>query len=199
VPVLAVRVSFVGEHGWELYADTGFGAALWQTLWRAGSDDGGDGLVACGYRAIESLRLEKGYRVWSTDLTPETTPDEAGLAFCVKLDHPARPDGFHGADAVRAGRRSRADGLGEPRTLACLILQPPPPGEPPLVALGGEPVRRAGTDRVLGRVTSAGYGYSVGASIAYAYLPVDSAAAGEEMEVDLFGRWLPAVVAAVPL
>ena len=76
VPVRALRVTFTGEHGWELYASTEYGAALWSALVAAGEPLG---LRPCGYRALESLRLEMGYRVWSTDLTPETNPYEAGL------------------------------------------------------------------------------------------------------------------------
>ncbi len=101
VPLRAVRVTFVGELGWELYAPTEYGAGLWSTLLDAGAEYG---LVAGGYRAIESLRLEKGYRVWSTDITPETTPDEAGLGFCVELD---KPGGFEGRDAVLAASAGR--------------------------------------------------------------------------------------------
>jgi len=180
VPVLAARVTYTGELGWELYAPSGYGQALWRTLWAAGRDLG---LVAGGYRAIDSLRLEKGYRAWSTDLTPETTPDEAGLGFCVKLD---KPGGFLGADALR-----RARDAGPVRRLRCLTL-----ADPRAVALGGEPVRHDGT--VAGRVTSAGYGYTVGASIAYAYLPAELGT-GAAVAVDLFGRWVDAVVAPDPL
>jgi glycine cleavage system aminomethyltransferase T/glycine/D-amino acid oxidase-like deaminating enzyme len=177
VPVRALRVTYTGEMGWELYAPAEYGAALWQTLWAAGAPYG---LMAGGYRAIESLRLEKGYRVWSTDVTPETTPYEAGLGFCVKLD---KTGGFVGRDALtpHVGRR-----------LACLVLD-----DPRQVVLGSEPVRVG--SRVVGRVTSGGYGYTVGASIAYAYLPVDHAVAGTRVEVDLFGTWLPAVVCIEPL
>ena len=100
VPVRAQRVTFVGELGWELYASTEYGATLWDTLWAAGRPAG---LVAGGYRAIESLRLEKGYRVWGSDLTGETTPYEAGLGFCVKLDKP-----FSGRDALVAAKATRA-------------------------------------------------------------------------------------------
>ena len=96
VPVRALRVTFTGELGWELYAPAEYGLGLWTTLWEAGREHG---LVAGGYRAIESLRLEKGYRVWSTDITPETTPYEAGLGFCVKLD---KPGGFEGREALVA-------------------------------------------------------------------------------------------------
>ena len=82
VPVRALRVTFVGELGWELYCPTEYGAGLWSTLWRAGSEHG---LLAGGYRAIDSLRLEKGYRVWAADITPDDTPHEAGLGFWARM------------------------------------------------------------------------------------------------------------------
>ncbi len=112
VPVRAMRVTFVGELGWELYASSEYGAALWRSVWAAGEDVG---LVAGGYRAIDSMRLEKGYRVWGSDITPETNPYEAGLGFCVKLD---KPGGFEGRDVLAAAkergvtRRMRAITLG---------------------------------------------------------------------------------------
>ena len=150
VPVRALRVTFTGELGWELYAPAEYGRALWTALWAAGQEHG---IVAGGYRAIESLRLEKGYRVWSTDITPETDPYEAGLGFCVKLD---KPGGFEGRDALAARKEQ-----GLSRRLCCLTL-----ADPRVVVLGSEPVR-VGAE-VVGRVTSGGYGYTVGASIAYA-------------------------------
>jgi 4-methylaminobutanoate oxidase (formaldehyde-forming) len=169
VPVWALRASFTGEHGWELYASTEYGAALWTRLVDVGSSYG---LRLCGYRALDSLRLERGYRVWSTDITPETNPYEAGLGFCVKLD---KPGGFVGDEAVR---RVRSNGVS--RKLCCLALD-----DARSVVLGAEPVRAAG--EVVGRVTSGGYGYSVATSIGYAYLPVDLAVAGTTLIVDLFG------------
>jgi 4-methylaminobutanoate oxidase (formaldehyde-forming) len=182
IPVRLVRVTFVGELGWEVYAPVEYGAALWRTLWDAGR---AVGLVAAGYRAIDALRLEKGYRVWAGDVTPETTPDEAGLSFCVRLD---KPGGFVGADALRA---SRAAG-GPSRSLACVTLD-----DPRAVAVGSEPVRivdgpHAG--EVAGRVTSAGFGWTVGASILLSYLPLAATTAGTRVEVDLFGRWVAGVV-----
>ena len=75
VPVMALRVTYVGELGWELYCPGEYGATLWDPLWDAGS---AHGLVAGGYRAIDALRVEKGYRVWSSDITPDDTPYEAG-------------------------------------------------------------------------------------------------------------------------
>ena len=181
VPVRALRVTFTGELGWELYAPAEYGRALWEVLWEAGADHG---LVAGGYRAIESLRLEKGYRVWSTDITPETDPYEAGLGFCVKLD---KEGGFEGRDALRSAKER-----GVSKRLRCLILD-----DPRGVALGSEPVRI--DDEVVGRVTSGGYGYTVGASIAYAYLPVAVSGPGTRVSVNLFGEWVPGVVAEQPL
>jgi len=181
VPVRALRVTFVGELGWELYAPAEYGLRLWTCLMDAGRDQG---LVAAGYRAIESLRLEKAYRVWSTDITPETNPYEAGLGFCVKL---GKPGGFVGEEALR---QVQSDGVS--RRLACLVLD-----DEREAVLGGEPVLADG--EVLGRVTSGGIGWSVGASIAYAYQPVAAAAAGTRVEVDLFGVRCPATVTKVPL
>jgi 4-methylaminobutanoate oxidase (formaldehyde-forming) len=82
VPVLAQRVTFVGELGWELYAPTDYVLTLWDTLLEAGAPLG---VRPAGYRAIEAMRLEKSYRVWGSDITPETTPDEAGLGFAVRV------------------------------------------------------------------------------------------------------------------
>ena len=126
VPVLAQRVTFVGEAGWELYTPTDYLLTLWDLLLDAGRDAG---LRPGGYRAIDAMRLEKGYRVWGSDITPETTPDEAGLSFAVKVDHP-----FLGRDALLAGRAGVGDGPG--RRLRCLVLD-----DPRLVCLGTEPVR----------------------------------------------------------
>jgi 4-methylaminobutanoate oxidase (formaldehyde-forming) len=180
VPVLAARVTYVGELGWELYAPTEYGLELWDTLWEAGQPHG---MVAAGYRAIDSLRLEKGYRYWSADITPDDTPYEAGLGFAVRL---GKGD-FLGREALT---RQQAEGVR--RKLACLTLS-----DPTRVALGGEPVRVA--DRVVGRVTSGGFGYTVGFSIAYAYLPADLAIPGTPVEVEFFGEWVGGVVAAEPL
>jgi 4-methylaminobutanoate oxidase (formaldehyde-forming) len=180
VPVRAARVTYVGELGWELYAPSEYGLELWDTLWEAGQPHG---LIAAGYRAIDSLRLEKGYRYWSADITPDDTPYEAGLGFAVRL---AKGD-FVGRDALV---RQRAEGV--TRKLCCLLL-----ADPRAVALGSEPVRVDG--RVTGRVTSGGFGYTVGASIAYAYLPAESAGVGTAVEVEIFGDWVAGRVTAEPL
>ena len=177
VPCLALRVTYVGELGWELYCPSEFGLRLWDAIWTAGREHG---LVAGGYKAIDSLRLEKGYRVWGSDITADDTPGEAGLGFAVKLDKE-----FLGKEALLA--------RGEPeRRLACLTL-----ADPRAVALGSEPVRVGG--ELAGRVTSGGYGYTVGHSIAYAYLPAASVAPGTPVEVEIFGEWVAGEVTAEPL
>jgi 4-methylaminobutanoate oxidase (formaldehyde-forming) len=177
VPCFALRVTYVGELGWELYCPAELGLALWDTIWEAGR---GDGLVAGGYRAIDSLRLEKGYRVWGSDITADDTPYEAGLGFAVKLDKE-----FLGKEALVAA--------GEPeRQLACITL-----ADPRAVALGSEPVR-VGSELV-GRVTSGGYGYTVERSIAYGYLPAASCEPGTAVEVEIFGEWVPGEVVPEPL
>jgi glycine cleavage system aminomethyltransferase T/glycine/D-amino acid oxidase-like deaminating enzyme len=195
VPVRALRVTFVGELGWELYCPTEYGAGLWRALWQAGREHG---LLAGGYRAIDSLRLEKGYRVWAADITPDENPYEAGLGFCVK-----RQGGFLGAQALSIGADADADagagagagadaGAEQPsRRLRCLVLE-----DPRSVALGNEPVRVS--DEVVGRVTSGGYGYTIERSIAYAYVPA-AVQVGSAVEVDIFGRWIGGEVAREPL
>jgi 4-methylaminobutanoate oxidase (formaldehyde-forming) len=176
IAVRALNVTFTGEHGWELYVDPALGEALWKSLIEAGEPHG---LVPCGYRAIESLRLEMGYRVWSTDLTPETTPYEAGLGFCVKL---GKEGGFVGRDALAAAREA-----GLSRKLSLLVLD-----DPRAVVLGREPVRIDGA--VVGRVTSGGFGYSCEKSLAYAYLPIEQSKVGTKASINLFGRDIPATV-----
>ena len=183
-PVRALRVTFVGELGWELYCPTEYGAGLWRTLWQAGQ---AHGLVAGGYRAIDSLRLEKGYRVWAADITPEETPYEAGLSFCVRKE-----GGFIGAPALGLGTGEKPAADPEPhKRLRCLVLD-----DPRSVALGNEPVRVA--EEIVGRVTSGCYGYTVERSIAYAYLPVE-VEIGAAVEVDIFGEWIGGTVAQEPL
>ena len=180
VPVRMLRVTYVGELGWEIYCPTEFGLGLWRALWEAGQPHG---IVAGGYRAVDSLRLEKGYRVWGTDITPDETPYEGGVGFCVK---PEKDGGFTD-DGALIGARER----GPRARLRCLTL-----ADPHSIALGNEPVRVGG--EIAGRVTSGGYGYTVGRSIAYAYLPPE-AGPGTAVEVEIFGRWVEGEVAEEPL
>ena len=180
IPVLALRVTYVGELGWELYAPMEYGLKLWDTLWEAGQPLG---LVAAGYRAIESLRLEKGYRYWSADIHSEYNPYEAGLGFAVKL----QKGDFLGKSALE---RIKAEGV--KRKLCCLILD-----DSAAVAFSGEPLLDG--ERVLGHITSAGYGYTVRQSIAYGYLPVEYAVPGVRIETQLFGVKYGATVTKEPL
>jgi glycine cleavage system T protein len=180
VPVLALRVTYVGELGWELYASTEYGHALWATLWAAGQNYG---IVPAGYRAIDSLRLEKGYRYWSADIHGEYNPYEAGLGFAVRLDK----EEFIGRTALIQARER-----GPRRKLCCLILD-----DPTAVVLGGEPVLDGSA--VVGRVTSGGYGYTVEKSIAYGYLPVGLSAPGSRLQVQWFGERVGVEVVREPL
>jgi glycine cleavage system T protein len=178
-PCLAARVTYVGELGWELYPSAEFATSLWDALIEAGRPYG---LVPAGYRAIDSLRLEKGYRAWGSDVTPEDTPVEAGLGFAV-----ASGKEFLGRETIQ---RQRTEGAR--RRLRCLTL-----ADARSMCLGNEPVFSDGD--VVARVTSGGIGYALRTSIAFAYLPVDLAASGTELSVEVFGERVAAVVAEDPL
>ena len=183
VPVLAMRVSYVGELGWELYTGPELGLRLWDTLWEAGR---GLGVLAAGRGAFDSLRLEKGYRAFGADMTAEHDPYQAGLGFALRL----RTKGdFIGRAAVEALDPDRP-GI----RLTCLTT-----GAPENTVLGGEPVHRPGADTAAGYVTSAAYGYTVGTGIAYAWLPDELSAPGTPVEIGYFDRRVPAITAAEPL
>ncbi|MFE4547456.1 FAD-dependent oxidoreductase [Streptomyces sp. NPDC056785] len=178
VPVTAMRLSYVGELGWELYTTADLGLRLWDTLWEAGR---AHGVVAAGRSAFNSLRLEKGYRAWGTDMTDEHHPFEAGLGFAVRMDK----DGFVGQEALRDLAAT------EPvRRLTPLLLD-----DPASVVLGREPVLVAGAPA--GYVTSAAYGYSLGRCVAYAWLP--PLPSGTGVHIGYFGEQIPATVADEPL
>jgi 4-methylaminobutanoate oxidase (formaldehyde-forming) len=184
VPCLALRVTYVGELGWELYCPMEYGLKLFDTLWDAGQPFG---MVAGGYRAIDSLRVEKGYRYWSGDIGPDYTPYEAGLGFAVKMnDANGAPRNFIGREALLRQRQA-----GIRRKLCCITL-----ADPTAVAIGNEPVRHA--ERVVAWITTASYGYSVQKSIAYTYLPIELASLGTPLDVELLGERIPAVVAQDP-
>ncbi|MGK9464067.1 GcvT family protein [Streptomyces sp. G6] len=177
VPVTALRLSYVGELGWELYTTADLGLRLWDTLWEAGRDLG---VIAAGRSAFNSLRLEKGYRAWGTDMTDEHTPYEAGVGFAVRCD---KPD-FTGKAALEL--------KGEPvRRLTPLLLD-----DPAAVVLGKEPVHVDGVP--VGHVTSAAYGYTLGRCVAYAWLPA-GLATGTGVHIEYFGEKVPATVADEPL
>lgn len=180
VPVLAVRVTYVGELGWEFYFPMEYGVRLWDTLWAAGEPEG---MVAAGYKAIDTLRLEKGYRYWAADINPDYTPYEGGMGFAVKLNK----GDFLGREALL---KQKAEGIKQ--KLCCFSLS-----DPTVIALGNEPILKG--DRVVGWITSGGYGYSVQKSIAYGYLPIEDAKPGNEFHTDWFGEKIGLKVEAEPL
>ena len=180
VPVLALRLSYVGELGWELYAPSEYRLRLWDLLWQSGA---AHGVIAAGRGAFDSLRLEKGYRLWGNDMHTEYNAYEAGLGFTVNLDKGP----FIGRDALV---RIKEQGL--TRKLCCMTLD-----DQAAVMMGKEPIRD-GTN-VLGYVTSANYGYSVRKSIVYGYLPIDYAATGTQVQIEYFGRCYSATVSDEPL
>ncbi len=184
VPVTALRLSYVGELGWELYTTSDLGLKLWDTLWAAGQEHG---VIAAGRGAFNSLRLEKGYRSFGTDMTHEHSAWEAGVGFAVRL----QKEEFLGREATVA----RQDDVR--RKLSCLLVDAAPGGSGDGIVLGKEPVFD-GPDCV-GYVTSAAYGYTIGRSIAYAWLPTEFASPGQTLQIGWFEQRLPATVAAEPL
>lgn len=180
VPALAMRVTYVGEQGWEFYTGMEYGQALWDTLWQAGQPHA---LVPAGYKAIDTLRLEKGYRYWSADITPDYTPYETGMGFFVRLDK----GDFRGKKALV---KQKKEGIRQ--KLCCLSLD-----DPSAIGLGNEPIFHEG--KVIGWITSGGYGYTVRKSIAYGYLPLALAKAGTRLETELFGERIGLTVEKEPL
>ncbi|WP_214416022.1 GcvT family protein [Sphaerisporangium fuscum] len=179
VPVTALRLSYIGELGWELYTTADMGLKLWDTLWEAGRPYG---VLAGGRGAFNSLRLEKGYRSFGTDMTFEHDPYEAGLAFAVKEDK-----GDFVGRAALAERKAAVR-----RRLTCLTID-----GPQAVVMGKEPVYDGG--RCVGYVTSAAYGYTIGKGIAYAWLPAELSTPGQVVHIGYFDRRVPATVAEEPL
>lgn len=184
VPVRALRISYVGELGWEIYARAEFGGMLWDTLWEAGA---AVGAVACGGAAYDSLRLEKGYRLWGQDIDEEHNAYEAGLGWAVRLGKDAD---FIGRDAA-----ARIKEAGVARKLCCLVTD-----DPAVILVGKEPILDGSSPaHPVGYVTSAGWGATVGKSILYGYLPVELAEPGTALSVWSEGRAHGVTVAAEPL
>ena len=180
VPAMAFRVTYVGELGWEFYCPMEYGLKLYDTLLEAGQPEG---IVPAGYRAIDSLRLEKGYRYWGGDISPDYTPLESGMGFALALDK----GDFIGREALLKQKQESIK-----QKLYCLTL-----ADPTAIAIGKEPIRAG--DRVVGWVTSGGYGYTVGESIVYGYLPIECAAVGTQLDVEILGERIKAVVEREPL
>jgi 4-methylaminobutanoate oxidase (formaldehyde-forming) len=179
--VTATRLSYAGELGWELTVEPPNAVELWDALVEAGRPHG---LEYVGYRALESLRLEKGYRYFGAELTPRETPFEAGLERFVRFD---KAGGFVGRDALVA-RRS-AEPVGPSRRLRTLVM-----GHDEWIPVyGGEAVRVDG--EVTGRLRSAAFGYTVGRTIGTAYLPA-ATPEGATIEIDVFADRIAAAIAA---
>jgi sarcosine dehydrogenase len=170
-PVLALRVTYAGELGWELHVPSEYALHVYEALWNAGQDLG---VANAGYRALDSLRLEKGYRYWSSELSPDTNPYEAGLGFAVSL----KKGDFIGRNALEKIRKE-----GVKRKLACFLMD----GFVPLH--GGEAILHEG--RVIETVTSGGYGHTIAKSIAYGFVPA-APLHGGYFEVESFGVRYPA-------
>ncbi|HTO99923.1 MAG TPA: FAD-dependent oxidoreductase [Anaerolineales bacterium] len=180
VGVWAQRVSYVGELGWELYVPWGRAESVWDMLMEAGEEFG---IEVGGYKVADSLRLEKGYRYYTADVTPLETPYEGGLGFCVSLDK---------KDFVGKAALVKAKAAGLQRKLCTMVLD----GGEYTQIYGGEAVYCDG--KVIGRVRSGGWGYTLQKNILYAYLPMDIAKAGERLEIELIeGRRQAEVTATV--
>ena len=174
--VTAQRITYVGELGFELYLAPESAVQVWDALALAGA---GHGIAPAGYRALDSLRIEKGYRYMGTDLTAGDTPYEAGVGFCVALDKGP----FNGREAL-------ADAGQVPdRRLRTLLVG----GRRYLNVFGGEAVHAAGS--VVGRVRSAAYGHTVGRNVAYCYLPAEIGPGAAGVEVEVLGQLVRAEVA----
>ncbi|KAJ9641144.1 hypothetical protein H2199_005812 [Coniosporium tulheliwenetii] len=179
IPVTAMRLSYVGELGWEIYTSADRGQALWDVLWKAGQPHG---VVAAGRSAFNALRLEKGYRSWGADMTTEHDPYEAGVGFAVK----AGKEGYVGRVALEGRSEKTAT-----QRLRCLTVD-----DGRSVVLGKEPVFHNG--KSIGYVTSAAFGYTIRKPVAYAYLP-STVVEGDSVEIEYFGRRIPATVTPEPL
>jgi 4-methylaminobutanoate oxidase (formaldehyde-forming) len=171
VDVRAIRLSYAGELGWELYVPAALAGEVWDALMLDGD------VTPAGYYALDALRIEKGYRAWGRELTPDDTPLEAGLAFTVRLD---KPGGFIGREALLA---QQARGLD--RRLLLFALEDPDP-----VLWGDEPVYRDG--RLAGTLTSAAHGHTLGRPVAIGYVGCEPGAApaallGGRYEIDVAG------------
>uniref|UniRef100_A0A3P8W8B8 Dimethylglycine dehydrogenase n=1 Tax=Cynoglossus semilaevis TaxID=244447 RepID=A0A3P8W8B8_CYNSE len=181
VPVRAIRISYTGELGWELYIDQKNMAAVYQAMMEAGKDEGIDNF---GTYAMSSLRLEKGFRGWGAEMNCDTNPLEAGLDYFIKLNKPAD---FIGKAALQ---EIKAKGL--KRKLSYITVD-----TDNIDPEGNETVWCNG--KVVGNTTSGAYSYSSQQSLAFAYLPLELCSVGQKVEVELLGRKYPAMVIQEPL
>lgn len=179
VEALALRVSYVGELGWELHLPINDLPTVYEALIESGKPHG---IVDFGYRALDSLRMEKGYRLWGSDMNADFTPFEAGLTAFVKLDK----GDFVGRQALIDQRLS-----GVTRKLVTLVVDCAD-----AIPLGNEAIR-SGTE-VVGYVSAAEHGHVVDEVLAHGYLPVALSEPGTAVEVDVLGTWRSAAVVSTP-
>ncbi len=184
--VRASRITFVGELGWELYVPTEFMLGVYDEIVSAGNEFD---LVHAGYHALNSLRIEKGYRHWSHDITDEDTPLEAGLGFTVKFD---KPGGFIGRDALLQQKEAGLD-----KRMLQFKLQEPEP-----LLYHNEPIWR--NDEIVGHITSGAYGHSLGGCIGLGYVHVDKGEKpdeilGSKFEIEVAGVRVPADASLRPM
>jgi 4-methylaminobutanoate oxidase (formaldehyde-forming) len=180
VEIWVQRVSYVGELGWELYIPAERTVLVWDELLKAGREFE---IEVGGYKVLDSLRLEKGYRYYTADVTQLETPYEGGLGFCVDLEK----DDFIGKAAL-----VRQKLVGISRKLCTLVLD----GDEFTQIYGGEAIYYEG--KVVSRVRSGGYGYTLKKNIYYAYLPLELSKTGTRFEMDLIeGRYKGEVTATV--
>ena len=174
IKVRATRITYVGELGWELYIRVSDALTVWQALFNAGG-------FPCGYRTIESLRLEKGYLAWGGEINTENNPYEAGLGFAIskKKSH------FYGASSLQKLKDAK-------RKLVAITFD-----DIRQVPIGSEPIKFG--EKVIGRIKSGGQGYTLNKAIGYAYIPIEHSVPGTELEVEFFGKWISGIVCATPL
>lgn len=172
-PLLSFRVTYVGELGYELYIPSEFAGHVYETLWGAGLEFG---ICNGGYRTINSTRLEKGYSDWASELTPEYTPYDAGLGFCVALSK----EDFIGKKALEKIKQE-----GAPYKLCTFTVDT----DKPLMLQGSAPVLLNG--EVVGVTTSTGYGHTIGKNIFYAYVPVDKISGEGGYEIESYKEIYP--------
>jgi dimethylglycine dehydrogenase len=180
IPVRALRISYVGELGWELHHPLECQRRLYEALLHAGDDLG---VTDFGYRALEAMRLEKGYRLWGSDITADWTPYESGLDRFVKLDK----GDFIGRDALLAQHKT-----GIEHHLACLVID-----DEDTIPYQGEAVLH--DNDIVSYVMSGGYGPESHKNLAYTYLPTPLATPGTHLTIDLLGHRTRATVTNTPL
>jgi 4-methylaminobutanoate oxidase (formaldehyde-forming) len=185
-PVRALRITYVGELGYELHVPVEYAVTVYDAVMAAG---GTHGLVNAGYRAIESCRLEKAYRAWGSDIGPDHTPVEAGLGFAVKMK---KNIAFRGREAVNRQLTS-----GVTQMLACFV-----PDDRDVVLLGRETIYRDG--KHVGWLSSGGFGYTIDRPIGYGYVGdadgvTEAFVLSGSYELDVAMRRVPCSVVMKPL